>query len=154
MTGVTEEDPLLVLSTEDPGFLHVGPPVPFFDHFEITTDNLRVANSGPREIYDGTGTILTIQGDRAGSPEVVADPQRRSEGDRELLERIRIAVGIIQKAIEEDPDPAVNTFRIPEVEGSLAEVLRTLSPAFDLQPEPPGPHKGTPAHDKTKHPHP
>ena len=48
MTGVTEEEPLLVLSSEDPGFLHVGPPVAFFDHFEITAANLRVANSGPR----------------------------------------------------------------------------------------------------------
>ena len=65
---------------------------------------------------------------------MVADPQRRSEGERELLARIGIAVDIIRKAIEEDPDPTVNAFRIPDVEGDLAEVLRALSRASTCSP--------------------
>lgn len=123
----------VVVISADNTRLHVGPVDRILIHLGVDDDNLTLVTSSstPYEMYDDSGSQLTINPTSNGATLFQSDTQTTID-EQLLLDRINLALAHMQVAVHTHVFPAMRSYRVPVVYGELPDVLAALAAAFAL----------------------
>lgn len=143
MAAITEN--VLVISTDNTRF-HVAPADTILTHFGVFPGN--VANFRTQlAMFDDTGQPLGVDDEGTNlrrSDEATVSTQH-------LIDRITLALAIMQVRVNDDPDNDQPDFRVPIIQGDLPVVLAGLAAGFAPLTE--DDDDGGDLHRHSQHPH-
>lgn len=142
----------VVVISADNTVLHVGDAAHILSHLGVQSADLCSSEPKFPEIYSYKGLPLAVQ-DVGGSVELtVPETQARTVNEQQhLIDRIALALAMIQVEVNEDPNNDDPTFRVPVIVGSLEVVLAGLAVEFGNIND--NSSNGGRLHRKSRHPH-